>query len=246
LLTKTDPAEAEAALIDALESELDTLYAEVPEWEMQLLRAGGRRLIREWLRREFRSRELWPKDMIRLNEEFGSDWLNGTMPGGVRLGGNLPAISRHKSYSIAHLYESGVRDAKNLTDVERLYFGLHFLALHESGREGAIELESMRGKRELMVLTRGGGEVSGQIQESLSVVDLSTADDPVQSKREFYGKVKDLLRIAVERIREGRADPIKGDHCDFCDYGELCRRSRAFGEDDSPFGEDVTSGDDAS
>jgi hypothetical protein len=226
------------ALEEALDAELEKLYSEVPDWEMQLLRSGGRRLIREWLRREFSSRELWPKEGLRMNVGFGSEGLNADMPGGVRLEGHLAAVSKHKGYSVAHLYESGVRDAKNLTDVERLYYGLHFLALHERGREGAIEIESMRGRRELMVLTRSGGEVSGQVQDALSVVDLSTSDDPVQSKREFFGRVKELLRTAAEVIREGRVEPVKGDHCDFCDYGELCRRARAYGEDESPFGDD--------
>ncbi|WP_144240990.1 PD-(D/E)XK nuclease family protein [Fimbriimonas ginsengisoli] len=241
LVGKESREHAEHALIEALQAELDSLYSEVPDWEMQLLRAGGRRLIREWLRREFRSREMWPKEIgsIRGNVAFGADGLRDAMPGGVLLEGVVPAVSRHQRYSVAHLYGSGARDPKNLTEVEKLYYGLYFLALHESGREGALEIESMRGKRELVVLTRAGGPVNGFAQDGLSVVDLATADDPALSKKIFFDDVKRALKRAVERIYDSRVDAMKGDHCDWCDYGELCRRSRAFGEEDSPFGTDV-------
>lgn len=241
LLSKATYQEAEQALIVALDAELDALYSDVPEWEMQLLRAGGRRLIKDWMRREFRSRETWPKEAgsVRGNVAFGQEGLRDQMPGGILLDGIIPAVSRHQRYSVAHLYGSGARDPKNLSEVEKLFFGLHFLALHEAGREGAIEIESMRGKRELMVLTRAGGPVNGHVQDGLAVVDLATADDPGVSKKVFFEEVKRSLRRAADRILEANVEAIKGDHCDWCDYGELCRRSRAFGEEESPFGRDM-------
>jgi hypothetical protein len=241
LLGQSTRPQAEHALIEALNAELDKLYSDVPDWEMQLLRSGGRRLIREWLRREFRAREVWPKEpeSVKANAAFGGEGLRDAMPGGILLEGVVPAISRHQRYSVAHLYGSGARDPKNLSEVEKLYYGLYFLALHETGREGALEIESMRGKRELVVLTRAGGPVNGHVQDGLSVVDLATADDPALSKKIFFDDVKRALRRAVERIYDSRIDAMKGDHCDWCDYGELCRRSRAFGEEDSPFGADV-------
>ncbi|MGV3616225.1 MAG: PD-(D/E)XK nuclease family protein [Fimbriimonas sp.] len=241
LIGQTTMAAAESALIQALDAELDTLYADVSEWEMQLLRAGGQRLIRDWLRREFRARETWAKDpaSVRRNVNFGDEGLRDKMPGGVEIDGQVAAISKFQGYSVAHLYGSGARDPKNLTEVEKLFYGLYFLALHEAGREGALEIESMSGKRELVVLSRWGGPVNGHVQDGLSVVDLSTADDPSVSRRVFFEDVKRALKRAVERVRDARIDAMKGDHCDWCDYGELCRRSRAFGEEDSPFGRDV-------
>lgn len=241
LLGQPSMKAAESALIQALDAELDTLYADVSEWEMQLLKAGGQRLIRDWLRREFRARETWAKDpaSVRTNVKFGDPGLRDTMPGNVPVDGQVAAVSKLQNYSVAHLYGSSPRDAKNLTEVEKLYYGLFFLALHDPSREGALEIESMSGKRELLLLSRSGGVVAGHVQDGLSVIDLSTADDPSVSRRVFFEDVKRALKRAVERVKDARIDAMKGDHCDWCDYGELCRRSRAFGEEDSPFGRDV-------
>jgi len=244
LLSKPDEASAEGALIMALESELDRLYSEIPDWELQLLRSGGRRMIREWMRREFSSRATWPKHDMRTNVAYGDVGLRQDIAKDVRLGGMpIPAISRHQGYKVAHLYGSGLRDPKNPLEAEKLFFGVQFLSLFEPGMESALEIESMRGKRDLIVLTRSGGQLINQQAEGLSVIDLSTHDDPVQSKRAFFDDVKKALRKTMARISEVSVEPLRGDHCDWCDFGELCRRSRAFGETDSPFGDDVTGGD---
>jgi len=242
LLSKQDMADAEQAMRGALEAELDQLYAEVPEWEMRLLRAGGQRLIRDWLHRESRSREEWTKEpgSVRPNVSFGSPGVRDVMPGNVKLEGLIPAVSKLENYNVVHLYGSAVSDPKNMSDIDKLYLGLHLMAVHEPGREGAIEVESMSGKRALMVLARGASRpLASSVADGLHVVDLATEDNVADSKRKFYDAVKAALQDAVQRILQARVDATKGDHCDWCDYGELCRRSRGFGEADSPFGEDA-------
>jgi hypothetical protein len=233
LMTKGQPEFAEGALIEALEAELDALYSEVDEWELNLLRAGGRRLIREWLRREFASRRVWPKDAFVTNVSFGDEGLRDRMPGGVRLEGRLPGISRFRNYNVAHLYRSAPSNAKSMSEAERLFVGLHLLALHEPYRESAIEFDSMSGKRELLLLTRSGGTAIGSSQDGLTVVDLSTTDDPVQSRKEFFVEVKSALRKAVEKAQSDGVEPQRGEHCGICGYAELCRRSQMFSEEDS-------------
>ena len=59
------------------------------------------------------------------------------------------------------------------------------------------------------------------------------------ARRMFFEGVKDSLRHALRTLQEGDMRPSPGDPCDSCDFGELCRRSRLFGEDDSPFGADL-------
>jgi len=209
---------------------------------MQLLRAGGQRLIRDWLHRETRSREQWPKEpgSVKANVSFGSHGVRALMPGDVRIEGAIAGISRLENYNVAHLYGSSVADPKKLTDTEKLYFGLHLLAIHEPGREGALEIESMTGKRTLMVLGRGGSEpLASSVADGLQVIDLATEDNIQLSKKNFYSEVRAALADAIRRIYEVRVDAIKGEHCDICDYGELCRRARGFGEEDSPFGDDL-------
>jgi hypothetical protein len=51
--------------------------------------------------------------------------------------------------------------------------------------------------------------------------------------------VKELAREAVDRIAKVDVRALRGDHCTWCDYGELCRQSREFGEEDSPFVDEV-------
>jgi hypothetical protein len=241
VLAKETLAEAESALQLALETELDRLYSEVPEWELQLLRAGGKRLIQDWLRREFRSRETWNKGRngVRMNVPFGDEGLRGEMPGGVRLNGFVAGLSEHQNYRVAHMYSSSI-DPKNLKDSDLLFVGLHFLALFESGREVALEIESMTTKRELVVMSREGGPLVGHVQDGLAVVDLCDQDEPTSFRKSFFMRVKAALKAAIQRIQLPQIDPLQGDWCEFCDYGELCRRSKLFGEQDSPFVFDET------
>jgi hypothetical protein len=246
LLSKQDLADAERAMIIALDAQLDMLYAEAPEWEMRLLRAGGQRLIRDWLHRESKSREIWPKTpgSVKTNVSFGTHGVREKTYDDVRLEGAIPGISRLEGYNVAHLYGSAVDNPKNLTETEKLYYGLHLLAIHEPGREGALEIESMTGKRTLLVLGRGASEpLTSSAGDGLQVLDLATEDDPLVSKKKFYSEVRAALAAAMQRIVEARVDATKGDHCDWCDYGELCRRSRGFGEDDSSFGEEMEAED---
>lgn len=246
LPTQASIEDAETVLLNALESELDLLYSDVPEWEMQLLSSGGRRLIRDWVRREFASREHWTKDpgSTLMGVGFGMHGLRDMLPGNVRIAGVVPAVSRMDNTSVLHLYGGAPRDAADLTDSERLYLGVHLLAAHQPGGEGAIEIDGTGSKRTLFLLGRAGTRpVSAQIQEGLEVKDLSEADDPSLSKKIFFDRVKQALRRAVQRISEGHIEPTAGEQCDACDFGELCRRSKAFGEEDSPFGFDEEQGD---
>jgi hypothetical protein len=234
---------AERALAEALEAELEAIYPEVSEWEMQLLRAGGKRLVREWVRREFAARDLWTKDegSVRTDVAFGEAGLRDTMPRGVTLKGTVPALSSLEKHSVAHLYGSGVGEPDRLTESERLYYGLYMLALHEPGREAALEIEGTGGKRHLLVLSRGGSRpLTSKVQEGLHVTDLSTTDDPALAKRIFFEDVKRFLGQAADKIRQAEIAAQRGEHCEHCDYGELCRRHKDYGEEDSPFGADLT------
>ncbi len=242
LLSKKDLTDAERALQLALQVELDRLYSEVPDWEMQLLRAGGERLIRDWLDRESVSRREWQKDAgsIHANVAFGTHGINNQMPHGVKLEGAIAGVSRLENYNVAHLYGASLSGGREISETEQLYYGLHLLAIYEPGRDGAIELETMSGKRTLMVMGRGGSRaLASSVEDGLQVIDLAKSEDLTVAKKEFYTKVKSLLEVASQRIREGKVEAIKGEHCDVCDFGELCRRSKTFGEDDSPFGVDL-------
>ncbi len=239
LLAKHDLDDAERILIGALEAELDHLYARVPEWELQLLRSGGQRLVKGWIDRERGSRDIWKKDAgtLRTNVAFGTHGVKKEMPKNVTLEGMIPGISRLGNYNVAHIYGSAPLAPKKIQDPEKLYFGLYYLAMHEPGRGGAIELESMGGKRTLMLLGRNATDsYAANVAEGLQIMDLSTEDDVTKFRIEFYQSVKQLLAEASERIASGRIDPTPGEHCERCEFGEICRRSLGFGELESALG----------
>jgi len=83
LLQQPTVEAAQNALEVALEAELDMVYGDIPEWEFALLRSGGKRLISEWIKREFMARDLWPKDgqTIKVDSRFGDgrqrQWIRG-------------------------------------------------------------------------------------------------------------------------------------------------------------------------
>ncbi len=233
LMAREDLHVAENALRMALDAELDSIYSEVPQWELQLLRSGGKRLIGDLIRREELAREIWPKTpgSCRSNVSFGSHGVRSELPGGTHIEGSIAGISTLERYKVAHLYGYRAPETSDLKPSERLFYGIHLLAMHESGWESAVEVESSMGRRTLLVMGRNGSQALRSIAaEGMKVLDLSEDDDPFQAKQKFYTAVRALVSEAVSRVREHVVDPIRGEHCSRCAYGELCRRSLTFGE----------------
>lgn len=246
LATQADPVSAEKALEGALEAEIDKLISELPEWEVRLLRAGGRRLIDEWVRNEFAARKVWPKnaDSMELNVRFGEHDVRGEPFKGLRIEGTIPAISQIDSIQVAHLYTSSLYQKDRPSDAEKLYLGLHMAALYGRGVHTAVEMQSMKGQRALYILTReGAGQLASSASDQVTVENLSKDFDGAAARKVFFEEVKRLAMSAASRIWNGDVTPMPGDHCDWCNFGELCRRHRLFGEDDSPFGEDMEGSD---
>ncbi|HWD39279.1 MAG TPA: hypothetical protein VG944_10550, partial [Fimbriimonas sp.] len=242
LASARSPEEARDRLRQALDSTLDRLFGELSEWELRVLQRGGERLIGEWVEREFEARKMWPKEGDELqNVAFGTEGLRDMMPGHVPIEGAVAGKSRLQGGgTVLRMYESRVPEDDDMTDAEKLYYGLLFLAGHQSGTETALELEGLNGRRSMLVLNRIGlPELPSNRHKKLRVVDLSGSDDPARSKEIFFETTKALLKLAVSRAESGDIEPIPGDYCDWCDYGELCRNSKNFPDEDSPFGEDI-------
>jgi hypothetical protein len=245
LLQSPDAAHAELALGRALETALDDLMADLPEWELQLLRSGGKRLIAEWVQREMKARTKWPKEAgsIQTSVRFG-DGLNQRLGKGLTtLSGSVPAVSRIQGYRVGHLYASRAPEGRELSASDKLYLGLHFLALNEKGSTPALEIETMAGERQFMMLyRRPDSNLSAEVPY-IRTLDLAAVDDAVEWQRAFYREVTALVEDAMSKIRSGSIQPIPEEHCTWCDYGELCRRSPFFGEESSPFGPDRVTDD---
>ncbi len=241
LVTQAEPSDAQDALWQALDRSLDDMLSELAPWELSMLRAGGRRLILDWVRREFAARKLWRKseDSLRTKVGFNDAGFRAKISSKLELAGGVPAASKLGPYKVSHLYESRSPDRdheSNLSDPDFVYYGLHLLAQYEPGVGSALEVETMGGERTLYLLPRlSGSSYPSNVTEGLKVVDLSTRDDPRESVEDFFRRLKERVKRASETIRELQTEANPGEPCLWCDMGELCRRSQLFGEED-PFG----------
>ena len=242
-----DRASMEAAMAASLESELEQLFPKAQDWELRVLRSGGQRLIRDWIRNELLARSLWPRDLgsVAMRPSYGEAGLRHRFPGGILVRGTVSAkYTLVGGPPVIRLISRTAKSSAELTESEKLHYGILFLALHEQGTNYAIEVDGMDGKRSLLVLSREGFVgLGGDAKSGLRIVDLAQSTDDVDSKKRFFEEVKSLLVKAAERIEKGMIRPTPGDHCEWCDLGELCRSSHFFGEIESPFGEDLEVGE---
>jgi hypothetical protein len=180
-----------------------------------------------------------------MRPSYGEAGLRHRFPGGILVRGTVSAkYTLVGGPPVIRLISRTAKSSAELTESEKLHYGILFLALHEQGTNYAIEVDGMDGKRSLLVLSREGFVgLGGDAKSGLRIVDLAQSTDDVDSKKRFFEEVKSLLVKAAERIEKGVIRPTPGDHCEWCDLGELCRSSHFFGEIESPFGEDLEVGE---
>ncbi|MBC8064466.1 MAG: PD-(D/E)XK nuclease family protein [Chlorobia bacterium] len=247
LTIQPDADSAKQALRSLLAAELEDMRPHVTESEFELMRQGGERLIQDWVKREFRARQIWPKDegSQRPMVTFGAETLRGELPRVGKVAGAVAGTARMGPYKVVQMVGSNtpVQDKTSLLglkDRDALYYGVHLMAGFEKGSAMALEVESMSGGRKMMLLPRlDEPPIIGDIEAGLEVSDLSGKGEAQVTTEVFFERVKDLIGQASKAIREVDIRATPGDHCSFCDHGELCRQSAEFGESDSPFeGED--------
>lgn len=243
LAIQPDAETARQSLRSLLSTELEDMRPHVSESEFELMRQGGERLIQDWVKREFRAREIWPKDAgsTKPMVAFGSETLRGELPRVGKVAGTVAGTSRMGPYKVVQMVESNNPGSDKtsllgLKDRDALYYGMHLMAGFEKGSAMALEVESMSGGRKLMLLPRmEEPPIIGDIDAGLEVTDLSGRGEAQVTTEIFFEKVKDLIGQAAKAIREVDVRATPGDHCSFCDHGELCRQSAEFGESDSAF-----------
>ncbi len=243
LTVQPDAETARQALRNLLTHELEEMRPHVSESEFELMRQGGERLIQDWVKREFRARDIWPKDpeSQRAMVAFGTETLRGELPRVGKVAGNVAGTARIGPYKVVQMVESNTPGTDKtsllgLKDRDALYYGMHLMAGFEKGSSVALEVESMSGGRKLMLLNRlDEPPLVGDVDAGLEVTDLTGRGEAVVTTEVFFERVKDLIGKAAQTIREVEVKPTPGDHCTFCDHGELCRQSAEFGESESPF-----------
>lgn len=233
---------AEKALGFALENELADLAADASAYDLALLRSGGERLNREWLEREFRSRDLWPRDSVTEAPRFG-EHLRGQLKadeGFVQLKGTLPALSERNGYRILHLFkasdpwdETVSREDEpwsRLKLKEAFELGLYLRSLYGVSPKTGIEIDCASGSRELFLLPRPAEPVMNHAAKGFRVTFIDN-----DLRKAIFKSTNDNILKALRRISGPEVEACPGSHCSVCEYGELCRRSRDFGEVEDPF-----------
>lgn len=237
LYSLADEESAEASLGKALEEFLDETVADLPAHEHALLRTGGKRLVAEWVEREFNARKIWnrdPEKVVPLVTMGGSDgMLAGELTFGgqrtVRLRGTVPAVSRSAGQKTVHLTQQVVRgelEDGELEPLDKLELGIYLFAAHEPSTRLAIEVDTLSGKRTLYALPRGA--LRADAVNKLAVFDL-------EGQPEFFKGIKEKLYEALDKFAKPTIEATPGFHCQRCEYGELCRLHRDFGEVIDPF-----------
>lgn len=224
------------ALRRVLGEEVERISAECEPWEQALLLSGGGRLIQDWSQSEFAARRSWPRDAAPAKEraqiqkpEF-QDQIGKT-----RLKGEIPLVSQSGGYTVLHLYEAAA-PANGALDEEALaYFGSYLFAGYKnSGRQIAVDIAGLDGKRTLLHLAPDRGAPFSAQTRLTQVVNLRSAMrlDVIgaDSVRLFYDRLREVVNPAWEAILNLSVEPKPGDRCARCEYGELCRSALEYGE----------------
>lgn len=233
---------AREALEQGLASELATLGPDVTSGERHLLESGGRREIDAYIEREFLAREIWRKAETgwTANPSFGEAETAEELPvkgTKVRLRGRFASVGDLGGYAVGQVYggrsygmsaRSGSVNLEKIEGPDLLELGVQLWALCRRRASVALEVDTSSGERLLMMLPKPEFDLESRVDKGLRVVDLG-------EKQPFYERVKELLAEALQRMESGEIGPTPGDHCKFCDYGEICRRAQGYGEGFDPF-----------
>jgi hypothetical protein len=228
-------------LTTSLEELLDGVAPNLEAWEVELLRSTGKRFVQDWVSREFRSREIWPRDVSLADVPLGNEGLrNDPVVEGrkIMLSAHIAGLTTVTGFSVAQFYEPyGVKADKFeesvTTGQSEFVQGLYLMCQFGRAPGGtAFEIDSTTGERVLAVLSGGRSGLRSDQVHGLSAKSLS------ESPPRVYRAVRERLKQAIQVMEAATSKAVPGEHCSRCRYGELCRVSSEFGEEPSPFGED--------
>lgn len=234
-----DPETAHRRLTDELESLLAELYGETTEEDLAVMRLGGRRLIGEWVEREFRAREVWKRAAAQPDPTFDEELRSRfKTPDGQELDlkGKFSGLSQYGSHRVLNLFiaHEPFVDFRapslldRLGESDKFYFGMALAAIRDPKQGIGLEVDTGRGDRRLILSPRPIPPPN-----AAKGLDVITVDE--DERREWVDFVVSQCRTALARLSGPAVDAQPGDHCDYCDMGELCRRSRGFSELGDPF-----------
>lgn len=250
LASQPDRESASNRLLEELDTMLTDLYSDSTAADLALMRAGGKRLIREWVEREFEARERWPRDeVVGHGVGFDDEHLRSSIKfedgRTIRFRGEYPAMTVQQGYRVLHVFrqtdpvtrksDHGV--FSEMAPEDQLELGLAMLAIRPARANAALEIDCAATGRRRMIFREGDGHFAPNFGTL-----VSSRVEPAE-QIEVRRNVIQQLEQATQRVAQGRINPTPGDPCRTCEFGELCRRSREFSDIDDPF--DFGGGDEA-
>jgi hypothetical protein len=215
-----DVDRARQALHLALGELLERMRGQAEPWELKLHALQGKKYIEGLLDREFRARQLWPRT-IDPKGEPRFKLIQKVEGGELLIQDRAVAVGEIEGRKSYHLYRrAALRTAQDSGLIETLLADL----VCGDGGAGVVEVDSFS-MREVF----GSPPLKGNEQGLKSFRFLS------DTKVEVDQSLNRAARVAVS----GEMAPTPSEQsCKFCEFGELCRRSRVFSEPTSPFGSD--------
>lgn len=231
LLTAPDRESAERAMGAAFAEVLDGIKPLLPQWELDLLTHGSDRVFRQWIDREFASRELWSRN-----------------PLDTRLGGKLADIGNHAIYDdklagvtdangirTIHLYRRHAPDKLQKQNRDGLF--LEYGAMIETAwanvHEVRVEVEGLGDHRTLFVY-QPEDEYPPSSNDDLKVINLGRGE---ATREELRTQLKDLFGKGLVRAKNADMTATPGDFCTRCQVSDLCRRAQGASEEEDIFAE---------
>jgi len=226
----------------ALEAEIDKVAPDLSDWQIGVIRAGGERLIQEWVDREFAKREVWsfPEESAEELITFGENRTRGaiktTAGETVPIYGSMPMLTRQAKVNIGLLYRRSEFDVKTGSNFEMtgsaLELGTYLAAIFEKGKAAALDVETMKSRR-LLYIT----DFEDPLAKFPSLKDAGLEVKLLGPPNVFFDQFKEALGKAWETVKAAKTAANPDKHCSTCDMGEICRRSKDFGEEETPFDE---------
>ena len=237
LFTVKTPEEARQDFARCLEEFLDYLRPKVPGWEFDMIVHGAEKLIPQLIDREFRARKLWKREggVTQRLVTFGDPMLSGYRS---PVEETVPAITELNGVRTIHLFRMRAPSARNVRNEDKDNHSLallgeyspYLLAAWTHGMTPRVEVEGLGSQRTLIVFAGDGGRPPQG--DGLEVINLSKIDGSL-------GELQVEFRAVAQKLKENlpamelKASP--GDYCNFCNYADICRRSKMAPEEDDLF-----------
>lgn len=235
-----DEQTATRRLHEELDNMLTDLYSESTAADLALMKAGGKRLIKEWVDREFTARAKWPRDgyvthAVQFDDEHLKASLKLANGETLRFRGEFPAMTEQRGYRVLHLFRHDdpvppkTSTIQGMSEEDRLEIGLAMLMIRPKDGPSAVEIDcATTGVRRKLYRQRN--VVFAQDTESLKAMSIDENEFAT-----LKSEVVVQLETATQRITQGSVEARPGDGCRHCEYGELCRRAQGFSDERDPF-----------